>query len=239
MSRGRNVKTSWTPSETGTENSSGCLITELSINVVPCPKKDPAILRSEANFAGFEAAIETIKDHFGILRFSAFFWAHLWENCVASISAESLWAFYRAYSVGHHVQPFHWLKGTPWTNLSPETGWSCWTSRRSNLLFSRTTPTALWRILNGKLSTTKVWQYELIKMHNVQDCIYFICSWKSQKIVHWCQNSRARSLASEAKWSVSITISILSCNIYFLLSSSNYTWILDIICPVRIRNPRK
>ena len=83
MSRGRNVKTSWTPSETGTENSSGCLIPELSINVVPCPKKDPAILRSEANFAGFEAAIETIKDHFGILRLSAFFWAHLWENCVS------------------------------------------------------------------------------------------------------------------------------------------------------------
>ena len=47
------------------------------------------------------------------------------------------------------------------------------------------------------------------KMHNVQDCIYFICSWKSQKIVHWCQNSRARSIASQAKWSVSITISFL------------------------------
>ena len=49
------------------------------------------------------------------------------------------------------------------------------------------------------------------KMHNAQDCIYFICSWKSQKIVHWCQNSWARSLASEAKWSVSAIIFRLSC----------------------------
>ena len=183
-----------------------------------CPKKDSASFVQKP-------ISQALKDRFGILRLllSTRYTPHLWTNRVASITPskpEKLASEpYRAYFVGHPLQPFHWLKETPWANLSSGTGWSCWTSRRSrsNLLFSRTTPTALWRILNGKLSTTKVWQYELIKMHNVQDCIYFICSWKSQKIVHWCQNSRARSLASEAKWSVSITISILSCYRYFLL----------------------
>ena len=68
------------------------------------------------------------------------------------------------------------------------------------------------------------------KMHNVQDCIYFICSWKSQKIVHWCQNSRARSIASQAKWSVSVTIS-------FLLSSQtqnpNNAYSLCVLSPAK------
>ena len=68
------------------------------------------------------------------------------------------------------------------------------------------------------------------KMHNVQDCIYFICSWKSQKIVHWCQNSRARSIASQAKWSVSITIS-------FLFSSqtqnSNNAYTFSVLSPAK------
>ena len=93
MSRERNVKTSWTPSETGTMSSG-------------CP-----------------------PDH----------WLDLSDYTALSLAERDT------------------LKHSP-----SEIGWNYWISRRSNLLFSRTTPT-LWKILNGKLSTTKVWQYELIK----------------------------------------------------------------------------
>ena len=146
-----------------------------------------------------------------------------WVQGVSSVSclllADCMWVKKTALSLA---------EGTPWT-LSPRDWLELldFKEEQSSFFEDYSHPV---KDSERKIKHNKSMAIWTDKMHNVQDCIYFICSWKSQKIVHWCQNSRARSIASQAKWSVSITIS-------FLFSSQtqnpNNAYTLSVLSPAK------